>query len=284
MKIKHSKFRNTGLLYEFLINQIASDTISGEQSPGIRILRKYFKKSTSLAKEYKLYEYIINSKNIDVNKAERIISTVLEISSKINREQLKKEKYNLVSEIKKQYDSDKFFSKNISEYTTYAGIYCLLEASNSESLTDPAVLVENKTTVLNYLTKDTDTSNTRPNKLIGEFSKYDKDLKEMVYKVFINKFNKKYGNLTSEQKIILKEFIKTDNKSSTFKQFFNRSLKNIKKDLEHLVPKIQDNILEIKIKEVVKNIKTEDNSKPVNEEEVQLIMKYFELIKELKQL
>ena len=284
MKIKHSKFRNTGLLYEFLINQIASDTITGVQSPAIKMLRKYFKNSTNLGKEYKLYEYIIKSKDNDISKAERIISTVLEISSKLNREKLKKEKYQLVSEIKEKYNSDKFFSKNISEYTTYAGIYCLLEASNSETLTDPAVLVENKTTVLNYLTKESNKATSEAGKLINEFKKYDKDLKEMVYKVFINKFNKKYGNLTLEQRNVLKEFVKTNNNAPSFGKFLNNNLIKVKKDLKRLLPKVQDSILEIKVKEVIKNIRTENKSKSVNEDDITLIMKYFELIKELKHL
>lgn len=284
MKVKHSKFRNTGLLYEFLINQIASDTISGIQSPAIKILRKYFKNSTNLAKEYKLYEYIIKNKNNDVSKAERIISTVLEISSKLNREKLKKEKYQIVSEIKENYNLNKFFSKNISEYTTYAGIYCLLEASNSETLTDPAVLIENKTTVLNYLVKQSNNSTTESDKLINEFRKYDKDLKEMVYKVFINKFNKKYGSLTLEQKNVLKEFIKTSNNTTSFKKFLNENLNKIKRELEYLLPKIKDGILEIKIKEVINNIEIKNKPKPINEDDITLVMKYFELIKELKQL
>ncbi len=58
MKIKHSKFKNTGILFELLVRQIASDTVSNKDSAAIGIVRKYFNKS-ELAKEYKLYQALI---------------------------------------------------------------------------------------------------------------------------------------------------------------------------------------------------------------------------------
>ena len=42
MGIKHSKIKNTGLLFEMLIRQITADTLSGKSSPSIDILKKTF--------------------------------------------------------------------------------------------------------------------------------------------------------------------------------------------------------------------------------------------------
>ena len=42
MLIKHSKFKNTGILFELLVRQITADTLSGQNSKATVILKKYF--------------------------------------------------------------------------------------------------------------------------------------------------------------------------------------------------------------------------------------------------
>ena len=79
MKIKHSKFRNTGLIFELLVKQIAADTLNKKDSPAIDILKKHFTGRTSLVREFKLYEFILKNKGIGQNKAETILSTITEI-------------------------------------------------------------------------------------------------------------------------------------------------------------------------------------------------------------
>ena len=101
MKIKHSKFRNTGLIYELLIKQIAADTLENRPSPAIKILKKFYSGKSFLAKEYRLYEYISKNKGIGREKAETVVSTITEISRKLNQSSLKNQKYELISEIKK---------------------------------------------------------------------------------------------------------------------------------------------------------------------------------------
>ena len=98
MKIKHSKYKNTGILFELLVRQITADTLKGENSPAIDILKKYFVK-TSLGKEYKLYETVIKSKTISESRANVFISSILDNSKKFSRSSLKKQKYSLINEI-----------------------------------------------------------------------------------------------------------------------------------------------------------------------------------------
>ena len=42
MKIKHSKFRNTGLIFELLVKQIAADTLNGKDSAAVTILKNFY--------------------------------------------------------------------------------------------------------------------------------------------------------------------------------------------------------------------------------------------------
>ena len=92
MKVKHSKFRNTGLIFELLVKQIAADTLSKKESPALNILKKHFTGKTALVKEFKLYEFILKNKGIGQNKAESILSTITEISRKLDQKVLKKQK------------------------------------------------------------------------------------------------------------------------------------------------------------------------------------------------
>ena len=62
MYINHSKFKNTGILFEILVKKITSDTLSGKDSKAINILKKYFL-NTELGKEYKLYETLSKNRN-----------------------------------------------------------------------------------------------------------------------------------------------------------------------------------------------------------------------------
>ena len=115
MKIKHSKYKNTGLLFELLVRQITADTLNGGSSPSLNILKKSFA-NTELGKEYKLYEALFKNKNISESKAEITLNTILEATRKLNRSALRREKYNLINEIKKHYNVNEFFNHQVPNY------------------------------------------------------------------------------------------------------------------------------------------------------------------------
>jgi len=283
MKIKHSKFRNTGLIYELLIKQIAADTLENRPSPAIKILKKFYSGKNFLAKEYKLYEYISKNKGIGREKAETVLSTITEISRKLDQASLKNQKYELIAEIKKSYDINHFFSAKVRDYKPFAALYCLLEAQNNSELVDPQVFVDNKTTILEHLTELEQDKNKVRQSLIEEYGTYEKDLKLLTYKILLEKFNKKYENLLPEQKNILKEFITSVDSRSRLREFVNEELEKVHKEITKLVPTIQDEIVKIKLQEVVNNIAPISNKEKVNDDTLALLMQYYELIKEIRE-
>ena len=129
MNIKHSKYKNTGLLFELIVRQITADTLSGIDSKATGIMKKFFVKS-ELGKEYKLYETISKHKNISEAKADMILTTVIESSKTLNRSSLKRQKYNLIKEISKHYNLEEFFKIKLPSYKTHASLYTLLEIYN----------------------------------------------------------------------------------------------------------------------------------------------------------
>jgi hypothetical protein len=188
MKIKHSKYKNTGILFELLVRQATADTLKGTDSPAIDLIKKYFVKS-ELGREYKLYESVVKSKVLNEGRANAIISTILETSQKLNRTSLRKQKYNLIAEIKNHYDLDSFFGTKIKNYKELASLYTLIEGFNTKDVTDTDQLVDNKVTLLEYLTKQDVIAEEVKEDVLKEFQTYDKDLRILTYQVLLEKFN-----------------------------------------------------------------------------------------------
>ncbi len=284
MKIKHSKYRNTGLIYELLVKQIASDTLSKENSPAVNILKKYFSGNTTLVKEFKLYDYILKNSNISQNKAELIISTITEVSRKLNRKVLKKAKYELISEIRKHYNLDEFFGIQVSNYKAIASLYCLIEAQNNDNLIDPDLLVNYKSSILEHLTANKQDPNKVKDTLIEEYSKYDKDLKLLTFKFLLEKFNDKYKDLLPEQKNILRQFITSVNSSQKLRSLVNEELTKIKSLVSNFTGRVKDDVVKIKLVEVSKNILPLTNKDKVSDSHLVNLMMYYDLVNELKSL
>ena len=284
MRIKHSKYKNTGLIFELLVKQIAADTLNRKDSPAVKILKNFFTGKSPLVREFKLYEFILKNKSVSQTKAESIVSTIIEVARTIDKDVLKKQKYNLIKEIKDNYNIDEFFSISVKDYKPLAALYCLMEAHKVTDVIDPNFLVDNKTTILEHLTKEEQNKKQVRDTLIEEYSKYDKDLKLLTFKILLEKFNSKYGTLLPEQKNILKEFITSVDSSARLRNVVNEELDKLKQIINKLKNTVQDEIVAIKLQEVVKGIQPVTKTKRVTDDHLVNIMQYYELVQELKGL
>ena len=283
MKIKHSKYKNTGLIFELLVKQIAADTLSGKESPAIKIIKKFFTGNSSLGKEYKLYEYVLKNRGVGSKKSEAVLSTVLELSKKLNNETLRKQKYEIVKDLKEVYDLEEFFSIKVESYKPLAALYCLLEATNQDNV-DPSSIVDNKLTLLEHLTQNTQSKKHSKDRLIEEYTKYEKDIRLLAYKILLEKFNKQYENLLPEQKHILKEIITSTNSTTKLRNLVNEEIVKIQQEVSHLKGKVEDQIISIKLEEILKNIKPLTNTQKVEDNHLISLMQYYDLVNELKRL
>ena len=249
MNIKHSKYKNTGLLFELIVRQITADTLSGIDSKATGIMKKFFVKS-ELGKEYKLYETISKHKNISEAKADMILTTVIESSKTLNRSSLKRQKYNLIKEISKHYNLEEFFKIKLPSYKTHASLYTLLEIYNSEVLSNPDQIIDNKISLLEYMVATPIKSKKVENDLMEEFKSYPKDLRILTYKVMLENFNGKYGTLNDDQKDVLKEFINSVDNTPRLKEFYNGKVFDLKEKLNKILPNIENKATQIKLNEV----------------------------------
>ena len=284
MKIKHSKYRNTGLIFELLIKQIASDTLNNRDSAAVKIIKKHFTGKTALVREFKLYEFILKNRQVSQAKAETILSTITEISRKLDQTSLKNQKYDLISDIKENYNLDEFFAIQTPDYKALASLYCLLEAQNNDNLLDPQYLVNYKSTLLEHLTTQKQNAEDVKDTLIEEYSKYDKDLKLLTFKILLEKFNDTYKDLLPEQKNILKEFITSVNSQTRLRNLVNEELMKIATAVHKLSSKVKDEVVKIKLDEVSKAITPLTNKERISDNHLVNLMQYYDLVNELKSL
>ena len=281
MYIKHSKFKNTGILFELLVRKITADTLAGVDSPSVNILKKYFV-NTELGKEYKLYETIFKSNNITESKANIILTTVLEASKKLNRKTLKREKYNIVKELREHYNVEDLFKTGISNYKPLASLYTLFEIYNSQDITDPNQIVDNKFVLLEQLTSSPMDKDNVKNDIIEEFKSQDKDIRLLTYRVLLENFNNKYSHLSDAQKSILKEFINSIDSTSKLKEFYNSKIQEIKNNLTSEIKITKDSATKIKLIEVNKFLTEIGKNKKINSDNLVDLLQYCNLLEELK--
>ena len=281
MKIKHSKYKNTGILFELLVRQVTIDTLKGVDSPAIDIMKKYFVKS-ELGREYKLYESILKSKVLNESRANTVVSTILESSVNLNKSTLKRQKYNLIKEIKSHYDLDTFFNIKIKNYKELASLYMLIEGVSGASYVAPSQMVDCKITLLEFLTKQEIKSQDSKENVIEEFQAYDKDLRILTYKILLEKFNEKYDSISLEQKQILKEFINSVDSAPHLREFYNTKIAELKEHLSKSIKTIQDPATKVKVEEIAKHLVELDKTAKVNDDHLVDLMQYYELVQEIR--
>jgi len=277
MSIKHSKFKNTGLLFELLVRQITSDTLEGKNSTAIGILKKYFV-NTELGKEYKLYEQVTAYKNLTEAKADMIINTLIEASTKLKRSEIRKQKYNLVREIKDSYSVEKFFKAQVANYKVFAALNNLIENQSSEKVA-PETVINNKLTILEHLTKTPVII--QADELMEEYRGYGKDLRILTYKLLLDKFNEKYDHLTGKQKEVLREVITSVDNTDKLKEYYNSRITEVQSLLQGKITNIKDEVLKIKITEVLKYVKPLEKTEKVTNDCIINLLQYYELVNEL---
>jgi len=283
MLIKHSKFKNTGILFELLVRQITADTLSGKNSEATNILKKFFSK-TELGREYKLYDSLLKRTNLTEGKAELIINTVLESSKHLNRSALKRQKYNLINEIKKYYNLEDFFKTKLPHYKAQAAIYTLIEGYNGDKKPSHEQNITNKLSLLEHLTSKSVKAKEQNNDVINEFNTYDKDTRILTYKILLDKFNDKYADFSNEKKSILKEFINSVDNTNKLKEFYNSKINLFKKDLVKLNSKTRDEVTKIKINEVTNLLTELGKNDKVNNDNIVNLLQYCDLVEELKKV
>ena len=274
--MKHNKIKNTGILFELLTRQITVDLMESNSSKAVNIVKKYFKNGTQLGKEYELYKILTETKYNTESRAETLIEAVMDNKKKLSRGSIKKEKYNLIKEIRESYNEKDFFNTKINNYKVLASIYNLFEHKEEVA---PDKYVATKYTIVENITSQSKASKT--NKTYDYLKKQEKDLRMLAYSTLVEKFNKKYSNLTKKQKTLIKEYINNISNTNKLREYVDSEVEVVKDTLKTQIKKVEDKVTQIKLTEVVNQIDGLKKGKVVSDKQVVSMMRYYQLIGEI---
>lgn len=274
-KIKHSKFKNTAMLFELLTRQITSDIISSNESVAIQILKKYFNKNTELIKEYRLYKTLSDERLKSDTKANMLIEAALKARRGLNRNKLQNEKYELIKTIKENFDIDSFFQTKVQNYKLLASIYKVFEYNE---LDNPVEVTKSRITILENITSKPSKSNLTED---IDITNETKEVRLMAYKYLVEKFNAKYSNLSEAQKVLLREYIENVSNTNNLKSLVQTEAVTLKRLFTKNMHRVQDKSLKIKLQEVTSLLSEYENIKKVEENHISALLRYYSLIEDL---
>ena len=127
-KLRHSKIKNTSILFELLTRQITADVLAGKSTETVSVVKKFFNERTELGKELELYRILSEKHYESESRALHLVEAVINLRKKLSNTKLRNEKYNLIKEIKKSYNVNDFFNGRISNYRVLASIYNMFQS------------------------------------------------------------------------------------------------------------------------------------------------------------
>ena len=283
-QIKHSKFRNTGFLFELLVRQVTSDILNNRKGIAEGLLKKYFNSKTELSNELKLYQFIVSEKYNNENRAEKFVDAVIDSRAKLDEKKILKEKYNLIKEIKDNYSIDEFLRSQIPNYKVLASVYKIFEYKvNIDQNYDPKDFINTKYALVEHLTgKANNTKAITESTIETQLKKEDEEIRLLTYNVLIENFNKKYTNLNEQQKGLLKEYINSFTNSDNLKKYVVNEVKVLVKDFKQIGSKITDKVTKIKLAETINQLSKIVSSSKIKDNHITSLIMCYELQKELK--
>ena len=283
-KIKHSKYKNTGILFEMLVRQIAADTMHGQRTKALPILKRHFKAGTELGKELQLYRTIQEEEFKTETSAQKFLQACISARKSLNESALRRQKYNLIKEINDSFIVENFFKSRVSNYTILASIFKLFEYAEVDN---PAQIVRSKSTLVEHVLRNAllNPVKTKKGNVIKEqYSVQEKDVRLLSYKMLIDKFNNKYNGLNERQKNVLRDYINNVTNSVSLKESIQKEIPVIQKALTRASARVGSKIIKIKLQEVRNMISEIANTSIIKDKHVLTILKYHELIKELNKM
>lgn len=276
-KLKHSKFKNTGILFELLVRQIAADTLAGKNSLSLEIIKSHFKRGTELTKELNLY-HTLQKETFDTQyKAQEFVNIVLEQRTNLNESILRKQKYNLIKSIKESYKIDDFFKYRVNNYKQLASTYKLFEFTQDIS---PKEWVDCKNTIFENIVNKKE--QLVEEKLNEEYTNQPKEIRLLAYKFLVDSFNEKYSSLNLEQRTILRTYINNIDNSEKLRKYVISEVKKLKTQFSKTI--VSDKIVSIKLNETINLMENIMTSKVISETQVLSLLRYHELLQEVRKL
>jgi hypothetical protein len=263
-----------------LVRKLTSETLSSNKSVTIDIIKKYFGRNTELSKELQLYNALVKEQFRSEAQALDYIRTVKSAYDKLNQSVLKRQRYNLVKEISEKFVFTDMAKMHITNYKVLASINMLFEYAESAN---PKQLMECKNVIIDHGIV-TERATPKKDPVLESFESQPKEIRLLTYKIIVDKFNEKYSVLDESQKRLLNKYITHVNDTTALREYIETIIPQIKKDIATQAQTITDPATQIKVTKLSEMLCNVESMKTIKESHVLNLLRYFDLVRELKEL
>ena len=211
------------------------------------------------------------------------INILVEQRKKLDNRKLKLEKYNLVKEIKENYDLHKFLFNRVPSYKIYASIYksfeCAVQGYTYENVRE---LSSAKYTLVEYLCGETENKNiVIESEVVNTLREQEEDLRLLTYRLILEKFNKKYKKLNENQKNLLREFLNKGTDTSHILELAKTEAKRLSNSINKKMEYVQNDVQKIKLTEIRNQLNNFESLKYIKNNHLTALMIGYELDSQL---
>lgn len=285
MRIKHSKTKNTGILFELLVRKVAVDALNNiSDGFAVSIIREHFHPKSELGKELQLYRTFFNNPVLSELKALNLLDVVLTRRHSLNEKLLEIQKYNLIRDVKKHCDLKEFMGGRVPSYKVYASIYKLFE-NTRENLVMFDDVITSRFLVIEHLR-----GNLQEEQILKESSYehalrgHDDEIRFLSYKFLLERFNEKYSTFNARQKKLLREYINKATDVEPFKQYITSEARSLYTEITTAANKITNDVTKIKLQEVLTQLETIHTQSSIKENYITALLIACQLVDELAAL
>ena len=214
-KQKHNKKRNTAFLYEALVREMTKAVVSKDKERKnkiVNILKESFSSNKILGKELRLYQTLLESRDLNSVTAEKLLYKIREAHSNLNAEEIYDAQSSVINKINKEIGSD-VYNNFVPNYKSIATVSQLFGVNSTAVGIKRGVILEQQ--VIETMTSGT----------VSEDLTEMKPIDNIVFKTFTNKFNEVYADgLLAEQKELLNRYILSFSSDTDIKTYLNEEL------------------------------------------------------------
>jgi hypothetical protein len=221
MKIRYNKKRNTAFVYEALIREATVAVLKKDKvrrDISVSILKKYFHTTGVLHQDLQCYRSLNENQNIPMEIAEKIIKEVRLQRHTLDLKELYAQQTQLIHEVNKQL-SPEVFNNFVVNYKSLATIEQIFSSKTSPI---NKVLLEGE--IVKRMASKVESTHMPP-------------VDNVLYKTFVDKFNKKYGNnlLEEQQALLVNYIVSFSDNGLDLKMFLNEEISRLKSKLQEAI-------------------------------------------------
>jgi hypothetical protein len=276
---KHNRKRNSGLVYELLVREMASRMLAGDRdgcAEAARIVGTYYSSGAPIAQERELFEVLRSTRGVSETVARKVIGEVARRAAKLDKRKLEIKKSNLIKEVNYSFGRDLFSRYRLPEYRLFASIQMLIDGGNGQ-LSENVQRIKIEEALVRFMMSGVQEVK-RPEHVVA--------VDGLACALAAKRFQEKYGTtLSREQKTLLEGYMLASVSGDT--PALERLLADERKRISGLLTSARknkefrdDNIMRERLDEAISRLVKFDSA-PSSEESVAEIMLYQRLVAEI---